>query len=61
MSKYENSLYPYSSLQAIVNLPAWKLKDKNVTLIPFLRLFTEITTPKRKSFFSKLCDKYCQN
>ena len=60
MSKYENSLFPYS-LQITVNLPEWKLKVTNFTLISFLRLFTKTITPERKSFFSKLRDKYCQN
>ena len=60
VSKYENSLFPYS-LQITVNLPEWKLKDKNFTLISFFRLVTETITPERKSFFSKLHDKYCQN
>ena len=59
MSKYENSLFPYS-LQITVSLPEWKPKDTNVTLISFLRSFTETITLERKSFFSKL-DKYCQN
>ena len=57
MSKYENSLFPYS-LQIIVNLPKRKLKDTNVTLTSFLRLFTETII---HDFFSKLHDKYCQN
>ena len=51
MSKYENGLLPYS-FQVTVNLPEWKLKDTNVTLIAFLRLFTEtIIFPKEKAFF----------
>ena len=51
MSKYENSLLSYS-FQVTVNLPEWKLKDTNVTLISFLRLFTEtIILPKEKAFF----------
>ena len=60
MSKYENSLFRYS-LHSTVNFPEWKLKDTNVTLISFLRLFTETITPERKSSFPKLHDKYCQN
>ena len=60
MSKYKNSLFPYY-LQITVHLPEWMLKDTNVTLISSLRLFTEIITPKRKSCFSKLHDKYCQD
>ena len=55
MSKYENSLFPYF-LQITANLPQWKLKDTNVTLIYFLRLLTETITPERKSFFRKLND-----
>ena len=47
MSKYEKSLCPYS-LQISVNLPEWKLKDTDVILIPFLRLFTERITPEEK-------------
>ena len=50
MSNYENSLFPYS-LQITVNLLEWKLNDANVTLVSFLRLFTETITPERKSFF----------
>ena len=45
MSKYENSVFPYS-VCPIVNLPAWRPKDRNVTLMDFLRLFTEKITPK---------------
>ena len=60
MSKYENSLFPYSS-HSTVNLPEWRLEDTDVTLISFLRLFTETITPERKSFFSKLNDECCQN
>ena len=50
MSKYENSLFRYS-LYSTVNFPEWKLKDTNVTLISFLRLFTETITPEKKAFF----------
>ena len=51
MSKYENSLLPYF-LQITANLLEWKLKDTNVTLMYFLRLFTEtILLPKEKAFF----------
>ena len=53
MSKYENSLFPYSS-HSTVNLPEWRLEDTNVTLISLLRL-------RKKSSFPKLHDKYCQN
>ena len=50
MSKYENTVFPYS-VHSTVNLPAWRPKDTNVTLISFLRLFTETITPERKVFF----------
>ena len=50
MSKYENSVFPYS-VHSTVNLPAWRQKDTNVTLMSFLHLFTETITPERKSFF----------
>ena len=58
MSKYENSAFP-CSLTSTVNLPAWRPKDTNVTLMSFLRLCTETITPKRKTFFSELRDKCC--
>ena len=32
MSKYENSVFPYS-VYSTVNLPAWRPKDANVTLV----------------------------
>ena len=60
MSKYENSVFPYS-LHSIVNLPAWKPKDTNYTFMSFLCLFTETITPERKFFFSKLHEKFRQN
>ena len=60
MLKHENSLFPYS-LRSTVNLPEWRLDDADVTLISFLRLFSETITPARKSFFSKLNDECCQN
>ena len=60
MSKYEDSVFPYS-VRSTVNLPAWRPEDKNVTLMSFLRLFTETITPKRKVFFPKLHDKCYQN
>ena len=60
MSKYENTVFPYS-VHSTVNLPAWRPKDTNVTLISFLRLFTETITPERKVFFSKLHGKCWQN
>ena len=50
MSKYENSVFPYS-VNSAINLPAWRPNDTNVTLMSFLRLFTEIITPERKVFF----------
>ena len=43
------------SVHAKVKLPVWRLKDTNFEL-----LFTQTIT-KRKSFFSKLHDKCCQN
>ena len=49
MSKYENSVFPYS-IHFTVNLPAWKPKNTNVTLMSFLRLFTETINPERKVF-----------
>ena len=60
MPKYENSVFPYS-LHSTVNLPEWKPRDTNDTLMSFLRLCTEIITPQRKSFFKKLHEKCCQN
>ena len=50
MSRYENSLLPYS-LHYTVKLSEWRLKDTKVSLISFLCLFTETITPERKSFF----------
>ena len=56
ISKYENKL------------PAWRPKDTNVTLMPFLRLFTETITPERKAFLQnymtnvvKMLTKYVRN
>ena len=56
ISKYENKL------------PAWRPKDTNVTLMPFLRLFTETITPERKVFLQnymtnvvKMLTKYVRN
>ena len=51
MLKYENSVFPYS-VHSTVNLPAWRLKDTNVTLMSFLGLFTETITLERKIFSS---------
>ena len=50
MSKYENSVFPYS-VHSTVNLRTWRPKDTNVTLMSFLRLFTETITPQRNAFF----------
>ena len=52
MSNYENSMFPYLffTFYCIVNLPAWRPKDKNVTFMSFLRLFTETITPPKKVF-----------
>ena len=50
MLKYETAVFPYF-LHSTVNLPAWGLKDTNVTLMFFLHLFTETVTPERKVFF----------
>ena len=50
MSNYENSVFPYS-LHSTANIPAWRSKDANVTLMCFLLLFTETIAPERKSFF----------
>ena len=45
---YENvKVCPYS-VHSNVNLFAWKPKDTNVTLMSFLRLFTEAINPDRK-------------
>ena len=50
MSRYENSLSPYS-VHSTLNLLAWRPKDTNITLMSFLHLFTETITPERKLFF----------
>ena len=39
--------------------PSWP-KDSNVTLMSFLRLFTETVTPERKGISSGFHGKYCQ-
>ena len=49
MSKYENSVFPYF-LHSTVNLTAWRPNNTNVTLMSFLRPFTETITFKRKVF-----------
>ena len=49
MSKYENSVFPYS-VHSTVNYSALGRKT-NVTLRYFLRRFTETSPPKRKVFF----------
>ena len=60
MSKYENSVFPYS-VHSTVKLPAWRPKDANITLLFFLPFFTQTITPERKVFFSKLHDNVtCQ-
>ena len=48
-SNYENSVFPYS-LHSTVNL----YNPTNVTLMSFLRLFTETITYKENSFFFKI-------
>ena len=50
MSKYENSVFPHF-LHSTVNLTAWRPNNTNVTLMSFLRPFTETITFKRKVFF----------
>ena len=61
MSKYDNSVFLYS-VHSAINLPAWRPRDANVTLMSFPRLFTETITPERKKmFFSKIQDQCCQN
>ena len=50
MSKYENRVLLYS-LYSTVNLPAWNPRETNITLMSFLRLFTETITPEKYSFF----------
>ena len=39
MSKYENSVFPYS-VHSTVILLTWRRKDTNVTLMSSLRIFT---------------------
>ena len=53
MSKYENSAFPYF-VHSTVNLCAWRRKDKNVTLMSFLRIFTETIAAVREHFFFKI-------
>ena len=50
ISKYENSVLPYS-VHSAANICAWRPKDANVTLMYFLHLLPE------EFFFSKLQDK----
>ena len=50
MSKYENSVFPYS-VHSTVNLSAWRPRDTNVILMSFFRLFTETINPERNFFF----------
>ena len=59
MSKYENSVFPYS-VHFTVNLLAWRSKGTNVTLCLFSVYSLRQLLPKEK-FFSKLQDKCCQN
>ena len=61
MSKYENSMLPYSVPCSTVNLRAWRLKDTNVTLMSVLCLFIEPITPEGKVLISTLRAKYCQS
>ena len=58
--KCPNIVFPYS-VHSAVNLPAWRLKETNITLMPFLRLFADTITPERKGLFSKLFHKCCQS
>ena len=50
MSKYENSVFPYF-VHSTVNLPALRPKDTNITIMSFLRLFTETIILERKFLF----------
>ena len=50
MSKYENSVFPYS-IHSTVKHFAWRPNGTNVTLMSFPRLFTEKITTERKVFF----------
>ena len=50
MLNYENSIFPYS-VRSAVNLPAWRPEDAIVTLMSFLRLFTEKINFERNVFF----------
>ena len=65
MAKYENRVLLYS-LYSTVNLPAWNPRETNITLMSFLRLFTETITPEKKFFFQNYManvvkiDKICQ-
>ena len=61
MSKYENSMFPYSVPCSTLNLRAWRPKDTNVTLMSVLFLFIEPITPERKVLISTLHAKYCQS
>ena len=50
MSKYKNNVFPYS-LYSTANLPAWRPKPTNVTLISFFHPFTGKINPEIKSLF----------
>ena len=50
MSKYKNIVFIFC-VHSTVDLPAWRPKDANVTLMYFPRVFTETITPERKNFF----------
>ena len=52
MSKYENSVFP-DFLYSTGNLPPWRPKPTNITLMSFYSLLTKTITPEIKSFFSK--------
>ena len=40
-------MFPFS-VHSTLNLPAWRTKDTNITLMSFLSLFTQAITPERK-------------
>ena len=57
MSKTENNVFSYS-VHFTVNITAWRMENPTVTLVSFLRLFTEAITPKRKDFFQNYMAKF---
>ena len=57
MSKYENSLFPYSFLST-VNLPEWRHKCYFTIFSPSIYWDNYC---RKKRLFSKLHDKYCLN